>query len=239
MRHIAAIFVLLLLFAGVLPAGAGAQTWTQRIAGSRLTSIASRVLRALPADPNAQPILSNVVADQFVGPGAVALSPQAALVTSAFINVPIAIELDGRIDRVVYVGYRIQHFVRTAVAAHDLAPGSVLGASDLTLARIASTGHTINSTGVLIGRRLIGAISAGQPVYLDRTQVDQIVKAGATVIMIIKDGGVSLVADVVARTSGGLGDQVSVYSTSTNKMLSGTVVGPDRVELNIDPGATL
>jgi flagella basal body P-ring formation protein FlgA len=239
MRHIAATFVLLLAFAGVSPVGASAQTWTQRIAGSRLTSIASRVLRGLPADPNAQPMLSNVVADQLVGPGVVALAPQAPLVTTAFINVPIAIELDGRVDRVVYVGYRIQHFVRTAVAAHDLAPGSVLGASDVTLARIASTGHTINSTGVLIGRRLIGAIPAGQPVYLDRTQVDQIVKAGATVIMIIRDGGVSLVADVVARTSGGLGDQISVYSTSTNKMLSGTVVGPDRVELNIDPGATL
>jgi flagella basal body P-ring formation protein FlgA len=239
MRSIAAAVVLFLALAGILPLGASAQASAQRIAGSRLTSIASRVLRGLPADPNAQPVLSNAIADQLVGPGAIALTAQAPLVTASFINVPIAISLDGRVDRVVYVGFRVQHFVQTAVASHDLAPGSVLEADDLTLARVASTGHTTNGSAVLVGRRLIGAISAGQPVYLDRTQVDQIVKAGATVIMVIRDGAVSLVADVVARSGGGLGDQITVYNSSTNKTLSGTITGPDRVELNLDPGATL
>jgi len=239
MRLPAAIFVLLLALAGVCPAGASAQASTQRIAGSRLTSIASHVVRGLPADPNAQPVLSNPIPDQVVGLGAVALVAQPALVTASFINVPISLMVDGRLARVVYVGYRVQHFVQTAIASHDLAPGTVVNPDDVTLGRIVSTGHEINGTNVLVGRRLTGAISAGQPVYLDRTQVDQIVKAGATVIMVIRDGGVSLVAAVIARSSGGLGDQVNVYNESTNKMLSGTVVGPDRVELNIDPGATL
>ena len=177
--------------------------------------------------------------DQLVGAGAVVLVAQAPLVTPSFVNVPIAIDLDGRIARVVYVGYRIERFVQTAVAAHDLAPGSRLDAGDVTIARVPFSGHFSNGTNVLVGRRILGEITAGQPVYLDRTQTDQIVKPGATVIMIVRDGGVSLVADVVARTGGGLGDQVSVYNASTNKMLSGTVIGPDRVELNIDPGVTL
>ena len=52
-------------------------------------------------------------------------------------------------------------------------------------------------------------------------------------VLIVHDDGVSVVADVVARTGGGLGDQVSIYNPQTNKTLSGTVIGPDRVELNL------
>jgi flagella basal body P-ring formation protein FlgA len=45
-----------------------------------------------------------------------------------------------------------------------------------------------------------------------------------------------LTADVVARTGGGLGDSVTVYNAETNKLLSGTVTGPDRVELVLPGG---
>lgn len=239
MRSIAAIVVLFLALAGVSPMGASAQAAAQRIAGSRFTSIASRVMRGLPADPNAQAILSTPIVDQIVGAGAISLVAQAPQVTPAYVAVPIALDVDGRLNRVVYVGYRIQHFIQTAVASHDLAPGSVLAADDLTLARVAVTGHGSNGTSVLVGRRLLGPASAGTAIYLDRTQVDQIVKPGAMVVMIVRDGSVLLVADVIARTGGGLGDQVNVYNASTNKTLSGTVIGPDRVELDLDPGATL
>jgi flagella basal body P-ring formation protein FlgA len=55
-------------------------------------------------------------------------------------------------------------------------------------------------------------------------------------VLIIHDGGVDVVADVVARSSGGLGDQVALYNPQTNKSLSGTVIGPDRVELDLSGG---
>ena len=72
-----------------------------------------------------------------------------------------------------------------------------------------------------------------QRVIRSYTKLISLVKAGNTVTLIVDNDGVRVAADVVARTSGGLGDEVSVYNPQTNKTLSGTVVGPDRVELNL------
>ena len=60
-------------------------------------------------------------------------------------------------------------------------------------------------------------------------------RSGSGVILIVRDGPVALTADVIARTDGGLGDEVTVYNAKTNKVLSGTVTGPNRVELQL-PG---
>ena len=213
------------------------QRATQRIAGGRLAVLAARIARALPADPDASLVPAFTVPDQTVAAGSLTLLARPAMVTPSYINVPIEVDVDGHQDRIVFVGYRVVQYVQTAVAAHDLAPGSVLAARDLTMARVAFTGRRSNGTAVLVGRRIATSYTAGQPISIDQTQVDQIVKPGASVILIVRDGAVSLVADVVARNGGGLGDQVTVYNASTNKTLSGTVVGPNRVELDLQ-GAT-
>ena len=63
-------------------------------------------------------------------------------------------------------------------------------------------------------------------------------KAGSTVVLIVRDGPVALSADVVARTAGGMGDVVAVYNPQTKKALSGVVTGPNRVELTLPAGAS-
>jgi flagella basal body P-ring formation protein FlgA len=69
--------------------------------------------------------------------------------------------------------------------------------------------------------------------YVEQTAVVELVKAGSTVVLIVRDGPVALAADVVARNSGGLGDTVAVYNPGTKKALTGVVTGPNRVELNL------
>jgi flagella basal body P-ring formation protein FlgA len=239
MRLFTAVALLLTALAAASPARAQEVSATQRVAGSQITALASRALRSLPADSDSVAEMANPIPDQVVPIGNVTLTVAPALVNASFIDIPVAIAIDGVPLRSVYVGYRVVHFVRTAVAAHDLAPGSVLTAQDVRLARVPFVGHLPNGTQVLVGRRIYAAVTAGKPIYIDQTQTDQIVKAGSTVMMVVRDGGVVLVADVVARTGGGLGDQVSVYNNTTNKQLSGTVVGPGRVELDIDPGDQL
>jgi flagellar basal body P-ring formation protein FlgA len=123
--------------------------------------------------------------------------------------------------------------VMTAVATQDLVPGAVIGEDDVKMARIVYTGQPTNGTQVLLGRRVITAVRSGAPITIEATRVDQIVKAGNTVTLIVDNNGVRVAADVVARTSGGLGDEVNVFNPQTNRVLSGTVVGPDRVELNL------
>jgi flagella basal body P-ring formation protein FlgA len=233
MRSLTGAVATLLALCAVVSTAQADQRATQRIAGGRFAVLAARVARALPADPDAALVAAFTVPDQTVAAGSVALVVRPAMVTPSYVNVPIEVDVNGRQDRVIFVGYRVVHYVETAVAAHDLAPGSVLVASDLKMARVPYLGHNANGVDVLVGRHIASSFTQGQAISIDQTQTNQIVKPGASVVMIVRDGGVVLVADVVARNGGGLGDQVTVYNASTNKTLSGTVVGPDRVELDL------
>ena len=79
-------------------------------------------------------------------------------------------------------------------------------------------------------------IPRGDIVYPELTAVNEIVRAGMPALLIVHDGPVRLAADVVARTSGGLGDYVTIYNPQTQRALSGVVTGPNTVELTL-PGS--
>jgi len=232
MRSLAALAALLLTLA---PLGAQAQSLLH-VSGQRIEQIASREIAGLAHDADHQYVAVSVVPDQVMTGDRVALHAQSPIGTSSFVNVPVTIDVDGKLDRTVYVGYRMQQYVETAVAAHDIVPGTVLSAGDLAMARVPFTGRPGNGIDALVGRKVTGSLLKGQPVRIEATTVNQIVKAGSTVVLVVRDSGVQVTADVIARTSGGLGDEVSVYNPSTNKALSGTVTAPNTVELDISGG---
>ncbi|MBV9270661.1 MAG: flagellar basal body P-ring formation protein FlgA [Candidatus Eremiobacteraeota bacterium] len=234
MRLLSLAFVIALACA---PLGARAErVSTQRVSGQTILRLAGDALKALPADANHTFIPATVISDQVVPSGTIAMHAGTPVSNASYVNVPVDIDVNGSTDRTVYVGYRIQRYVETAVAAHDIAPGTVLSQDDLVMQRIPFTGRGGNGTELLVGRRTNGAILQGQAVGMEMTSVNQVVKAGSTVLLIVRDGGVALTADVIARTSGGIGDQVYVWNASTHKALSGTVTAPNTVELNISEG---
>ena len=166
MRSLTGAVALLIALCTTLAVAQADQRATQRIAGGRLAVLAARIARALPADPDASLVPAFTVPDQTVAAGSLTLRARPAVVTPSYVNVPIEVDVDGRQDRIVFVGYRVVQYVQTAVAAHDLAPGSVLAASDLTMARVAFTGHRSNGTAVLVGRRISMSYTAGAPICL-------------------------------------------------------------------------
>lgn len=227
------------LFLALAPFGARAQgIAVQRVSGKRIAALAAHALAAVPRDADRDFVAASIVPDQVVSEGTLALRAGTPVGTSAFVNVPIQIAVNGKVDRTLMVGYRVQQYVETAVAAHDMAPGVVLSAQDLTLARVPFTGAPANGIDVLIGRQISESVLKGEPVRVSATAVNQIVKAGSTIVFIVRDSGVAISADAIARTGGGLGDQVFVYNPSTHKALSGTVTGPGTVELDISGGDT-
>jgi flagella basal body P-ring formation protein FlgA len=233
MRLVALAAALILALA---PFGARAAAF-QRISGQRIALLASRAIAAFPHDEDHDFTAMSAVPDQIVNEdGAIALHADAPIGSGQFVNVPVEIDVDGRVDRTVMVGYRMQQYVETAVAARDLVPGTVLADGDLVMARVPYTGRPGNGIDALIGREVNQSFTRGQAVTLLDTTENQIVKAGSTVVLIIRDSGVAVTADVVARTSGGIGDQIFVYNPSTHKALSGTVMGPSTVELDISGG---
>jgi flagella basal body P-ring formation protein FlgA len=233
MRTLSLLLAILASAATCAPLPARAAGETQRISGAAFVTLAKRAIGAISPAGDSALVQAAPVRDQIVPAGAVSLVVESPLATPTYVNVPIDVNVNGTFLRTVFVGYRMQQYVRTAVAAHDLVAGTVIAADDVTMARVPSNGRLGNGTQVLVGRKIFVPFRKGQPVYVEETQTNQIVKPGSSVVLIVNDGDVSVVAEGVARTGGGLGDEVSVYNPSTNHTLSGTVIGPDRVQLDI------
>lgn len=208
----------------------------QVVTGERMAAIADRLAHTIVTDVDRTIAPAYTIADQSVPVGNVSITAGKALVYPTYVSIPLTIDVDGKLARTVLAGYRVQQYVRTAVAVHDLAPGSVITADELTTARVLWSGRPSVEPSSLVGRKLNVATARGGQLYVEQTSVNELVKSGQGVLLIVRDGPVALTADVVARTGGGLGETVNVYNPQTNKAISGIVIGQNRVEVDL-PGA--
>ncbi|MGA2392453.1 MAG: flagellar basal body P-ring formation chaperone FlgA [Candidatus Lustribacter sp.] len=242
LRRLAAVMLLPLVVSATAAAALAASTValapvvTQSVSGAQIAAVTDKLADGLVHDADRSVVPAFRLSDQAVPLGKVELTPLAPLVYPTYIAVPVQITVDGRLARTVTSGYRVQSFIHTAVAARDLAPGTLLGPDDLTLARVLSNGRPAVAVAALVGRKIRAATSRGQQIFVEQTAVNELVKAGAGAILVVHDGPVALTADVIARTGGGLGESVTVYNAQTNRLLSGVVTGPDRVEITLPGG---
>ena len=208
----------------------------QNVTGAQIAAITDKLAGGLVHDVDRAIVPAFHVRDQAVPLGAVAISTLTPQVYATYVAIPVQIAVDGHVAKTIMAGYRVQQYIHTAVAAHDLAPGAILAADDLTLARVLSNGRPSVDIAALTGRKIRAATSRGAVIFVEQTQVNELVKAGSGAILVVRDGPVALTADVIARTGGGLGESVTVYNAATHKLLSGTVTGQDRVELVLPGG---
>lgn len=229
--------------AAFLPLGAGAQTVTlgtatQVVPAARLVAVAEKTVHSIINDPDHQVRAESRLSDQRVPAGNVTITAEDAQYNPTYVAVPLLIAVDGKPIRTVFAGYRIVTYVHTAIAARDLPSGTVLGANDVILGRVAYNGRPPLETASLVGRKLNVTLAHGAPIYMEQTQINQIVAPGQPVMYILHDGPVVISADVIARTGGGLGQTVAVYNPMTRKALSGIVTGPGTVEYTLPGDAT-
>jgi flagella basal body P-ring formation protein FlgA len=204
----------------------------QSVQGSQIAVLADRIAHEKVSGPDRDVAPAFTIANQTVSSGTLSIAaagtPQ---VYPSYLVVPIAILVDGKLARTVFAGYRITLYIHTAVAAHDLTAGAVLTAADVTTGRVSSVGRPAVDPSLLVGRKIHVSLARGGLLFPEMTSVNEIVKAGQSCVLVVRDGPVSLTADVVARTSGGMGEQVGVYNSETRRALSGIVTGPGKVEL--------
>src|SRR5579884_2570303 len=174
-------------------APASAQLATQTVAGAKIAAVADAAAHGLIAGPDRTIAAAYGIADQQLPAGEVSMAVSGSpFVSPSYASIAIAISVNGKLARTVVAGYRITTYVRTAVAARDLAPNALLGAGDVTIARVAAAKNA--------------------PLYVEETSPNQVVLAGQPAILVVHDGVVALAADVVARTGGALGDVVTVVN---------------------------
>jgi flagella basal body P-ring formation protein FlgA len=206
----------------------------QVVSGARLQSLSDTWARGLVKDASHSAILASIVSDQRIVSGRTELRVGATpSISSDYASLPIEIRVDGALARTVYVGYRIVTLVKTPVLNVAKHRGETLETSDFRNEMRPSDGRLPVDAAALAGRIINVDYPAGTVVYPEVTSIDQIVKAGSPVVLIVHDGSVALAADVIARTSGGLGETVTVYDEGARKMLSGLVTAPSRVELTL------
>jgi flagella basal body P-ring formation protein FlgA len=242
LRRLAAVMLLPLVAFATTAAALAATTValapvvSQRVSGAEISAITDKLASGLVHDVDRSAVPAYHLVDQAVPLGRVEITALTPLVYPTYIAVPVQIAVDGRVAKTVTEGYRVQQFIHTAVAAHDLTPGALLTADDLTLARVLSNGRPAVDVAALVGRKIRAATPRGAQIFVEQTSINQLVKAGSGAILVVRDGPVELTADVIARTGGGLGESVTVYNSQTNRLLSGTVTGPDRVEVVLPGG---
>lgn len=219
--------------AALLPAAVSALPASQVVPAAQIVAVADKLAHELVTGPDRTIVPAYHVMDQSVPTGSVDLGAGQPQVNPTYVSIPVEIKVDGRVARTIFAGYRVDRYIHTAVAAHDLEPGELLTADDLVLARVLFNGRAPVDIGSLVGRRLRAATTSGMILYTEQTMVNQLVKAGDGVILIVKDGPVNLTADVIARNGGGMGDTVTIYNPQTRKTLSGIVVGQNQVELRL------
>jgi flagella basal body P-ring formation protein FlgA len=61
-----------------------------------------------------------------------------------------------------------------------------------------------------------------------------VVKAGESVVAVVRIGVVEVTATMTAVDNGGLGDQIRIAHRDRKRVLHATVVGPGRVEVTYD-----
>ena len=243
MRSIAAALLLAPIVALAAPAAAWSATTValaplaiQNVSGTQIAALTDKLANGLVHDADRSVVPAFRLQDQAVPLGTVELATLKPLVYATYVAIPVQISVDGRVAKTITAGYRVQQYIHTAVAAHDLTPGALLSADDLTLARVLSNGRPAVDVASLVGRKVRSATARGAALFVEQTSVNELVKAGSGAILVVRDGPVALTADVIARTGGGLGESVTVYNAQTRKILSGTVTGPDRVELVLPGG---
>ncbi len=230
----------MLVAAFAAPACAFGQTVTsatmQVVPAARLMKVADTAVHAVVDSPDREVRSDYKFTDQPVPAGKVTIDVQQSQYNPSYIAIPLTIDVDGKPIRTIIAGYRIVTFIHTAVAARDLQAGAVLTNEDVTIGRVESNGRPPVETAMLLGRKLNVGVGGGKPLYFEQTGINQLVTPGQPVVYILHDGPVSISADVVARSGGGMGQMVAVYNPTTRKALSGIVTGPGQVEYTLPGG---
>lgn len=142
-------------------------------------------------------------------------------------SLPVEVRVDEKIVRTFAANVEVEAFAEVLVAARDLPVNSRIMESDLRsekrrLEKPAAS-YVLETTR-LRGAVLIRNIPAGTEVTTDAIAAGVVVKAGDTVKLEAVSGGLKLIITGEARTSGKIGDRISVKNLQSGAILQATVV---------------
>ncbi len=137
---------------------------------------------------------------------------------------PVALHLSGTLTVLV----------EAAVATRRIARGSVIGAGDVTPARVRAAllhGGAAVAPSQAVGMVAKRDVPDGQPITARDAGRPALVQRGDRVRMTLAAQGIALTAQGIARESGGLGDRVHLENPNSHAVLDGEVTGEGEVRV--------
>ncbi len=176
----------------------------------------------LPAESTARPVATDLAYDPASGRFTAVLS----------------VVGDGMEPVSVRVAGRALEMIELPVAATHLAPGSIVGASDLRPGRVRGAGlraEVARLPGQAIGLQLRHSVSPGQPLPLSDLERPAMVQKGALVAIALNSPGLTLAAQGQAMEAGAIGDRIRVMNPASRAVVLAEVTAEGQVR--VDPGA--
>ncbi len=132
----------------------------------------------------------------------------------------------------VYTGRAIE-VSAVPVLIHAVRRGAVITAHDVEVRNVAVRridSSTVLETVDLVGMAALRTLRAGQPIRARDLEQPQIVRRNATVTVEHKGPGLVLTVRATAMQSGALGDIINIRNRTSNRIIQGKIIGPERVE---------
>ncbi|MBN8892988.1 MAG: flagella basal body P-ring formation protein FlgA [Rhodospirillales bacterium 70-18] len=132
----------------------------------------------------------------------------------------------------------LAEMVTLPVPAHRLAPGSVIAADDLIIARVRAglvRGAVAQAPAQAVGLAPRRMLMPGQPLLLADLRKPEAVAKGARVAMQLLAPGLLLLAQGQALESGAVGERIQVLNPASRAVVEAEIVGRDRVR--VAPGS--
>jgi len=134
----------------------------------------------------------------------------------------------------LFVPVRIEAFDDAVVAARALPRGHVIAAGDISVVESDVSGLPAGyarDVDTLIGRRLSRPVNAGSVLGTSTMVLDPAVRRGQTVTLLAQARGVSIRAQGVALTPGGVDERVKIKNLSSGREVEGIVRSAGVVEV--------
>jgi flagellar basal body P-ring formation protein FlgA len=149
-------------------------------------------------------------------------------------RVTLRVRCDGRAPWTLFVPGQVQLYREVVTAIRPLKRDSVLTAKDVALAErdvgLLNQGY-LNALPQAIGKKLTRPLQPDQilaPVHVEQAEV---VHRGDQVIISARSGGINVRMPGEALSDGGLGEQINVRNTGSQRVIKARVTGPGQVEV--------
>ncbi len=123
------------------------------------------------------------------------------------------------------------------VASHAMKPGDRLNIDDIELAWVPFrriTPFTYKENTLLIGMSLKYVKEKGQPFQDFDLMKPEVIKAQDSCQIVLKNGTITIKTPGIALKNGSIGSKIRVLNNQTKKVLEGTVLDSQNVEVRLD-----